>query len=82
MIPGKFPLADEPVVIDGGRPEPHPTGSNTGDRPIRVDSHYHPAGTSVRFGPGIPRDVGLVPLRGVRMVPGLLGQCRGRRLDQ
>jgi urease subunit beta len=30
-----------------------------------------PAGTSVRFEPGIDREVGLVPLGGLRRVPGL-----------
>jgi urease subunit beta len=30
-----------------------------------------PAGTSVRFEPGIDREVGLVPLAGRRLVPGL-----------
>jgi urease subunit beta len=30
-----------------------------------------PAGTSVRFEPGIPREVALVPLGGRRVVPGL-----------
>jgi urease subunit beta len=30
-----------------------------------------PAGTSVRFEPGIPRSVALVPLGGRRVVPGL-----------
>jgi urease subunit beta len=36
-----------------------------------------PAGTSVRFEPGIPRDVVLVPLGGRRVVPGLRGECGG-----
>jgi urease subunit beta len=36
-----------------------------------------PAGTSVRFEPGIPRDVELVPLAGNRIVPGLRGECAG-----
>ena len=30
-----------------------------------------PAGTAVRFEPGVERDVDLVPLRGERVVPGL-----------
>ncbi|GLY69196.1 urease subunit beta [Amycolatopsis taiwanensis] len=30
-----------------------------------------PAGTSVRFEPGVEREVGLVPLAGNRVVPGL-----------
>lgn len=36
-----------------------------------------PAGTSVRFEPGIPRDVELVPLAGNRIVPGLRGETGG-----
>jgi urease subunit beta len=36
-----------------------------------------PAGTSVRFEPGIPRDVELVPLGGRRVVMGLRGECGG-----
>jgi urease subunit beta len=36
-----------------------------------------PAGTSVRFEPGMPRDVELVPLAGLRIVPGLRGLSGG-----
>jgi urease subunit beta len=36
-----------------------------------------PAGTSVRFEPGIERQVELVPLRGARRVPGLRGLVAG-----
>jgi urease subunit beta len=36
-----------------------------------------PAGTSVRFEPGMPRDVELVPLAGNRVVPGLRGLAGG-----
>jgi urease subunit beta len=36
-----------------------------------------PAGTSVRFEPGMPRDVDLVPLAGHRVVPGLRGLAGG-----
>ncbi|MFY1671761.1 urease subunit beta [Plantactinospora sp. WMMB334] len=36
-----------------------------------------PAGTSVRFEPGIGRDVDLVPFGGTRTVPGLRGECAG-----
>jgi urease subunit beta len=36
-----------------------------------------PAGTSVRFEPGMPRDVELVPLAGRRVVPGLRGLAGG-----
>jgi urease subunit beta len=36
-----------------------------------------PAGTSVRFEPGVAREVDLVPLGGRRIVPGLRGECAG-----
>jgi len=36
-----------------------------------------PAGTSVRFEPGIGRTVDLIPLRGDRIVAGLRGQVGG-----
>ncbi|HWS34381.1 MAG TPA: urease subunit beta [Actinoplanes sp.] len=36
-----------------------------------------PAGTSVRFEPGIPRDITLVALGGRRIVPGLRGLSGG-----
>lgn len=35
------------------------------------------AGTAVRFEPGIPVEVGLVPIGGKRIVPGLRGECGG-----
>jgi urease subunit beta len=38
-----------------------------------------PAGTAVRFEPGVEREVSLVPLAGSRLVPGL--QAGGRRLE-
>jgi urease subunit beta len=38
-----------------------------------------PAGTAVRFEPGVEREVSLVPLAGRRVVPGL--QIGGRRLS-
>jgi urease subunit beta len=38
-----------------------------------------PAGTAVRFEPGVEREVSLVPLAGYRQVPGL--QIGGRRLE-
>ena len=37
-----------------------------------------PAGTSVRFEPGIAMTVSLVPLRGNRIVAGLRGEVAGR----
>jgi urease subunit beta len=36
-----------------------------------------PAGTAVRFEPGVSRQVDLVPLAGARVVPGLRGDCGG-----
>jgi urease subunit beta len=36
-----------------------------------------PAGTAVRFEPGIPREVELVPLAGRRVVPGLRAEAAG-----
>jgi urease subunit beta len=36
-----------------------------------------PAGTSVRFEPGMPRDVSLIPLAGNRIVTGLRGLAGG-----
>ena len=36
-----------------------------------------PAGTSVRFEPGIERMVSLIPLRGARIVAGLRGEVAG-----
>ncbi len=37
-----------------------------------------PAGTSVRFEPGISRSVELVPIGGARIVAGLRGEVKGR----
>ncbi|MEV5505436.1 urease subunit beta [Streptomyces orinoci] len=36
-----------------------------------------PAGTAVRFEPGIPAEVDLVPIGGKRIVAGLRGECGG-----
>jgi urease subunit beta len=36
-----------------------------------------PAGTAVRFEPGVTREVSLVPLGGARIVPGLRGETGG-----
>ncbi len=35
------------------------------------------AGTSVRFEPGVPRDVELVPIAGRRVIPGLRSEVSG-----
>ncbi len=36
-----------------------------------------PAGTAVRFEPGVDREVGLVPIGGARIVPGLRHESAG-----
>lgn len=36
-----------------------------------------PAGTAVRFEPGVQREVSCVPIRGGRVVPGLRGELAG-----
>lgn len=36
-----------------------------------------PAGTAVRFEPGVHKEVSLVPIRGARIVPGLCGKLAG-----
>jgi urease subunit beta len=41
-----------------------------------------PAGTAVRFEPGVTREVTLVPLAGNRVVPGLRGECGGALDDR
>jgi urease subunit beta len=46
----------------------------TAARGYRLDV---PAGTAVRFEPGIDREVALVPLVGARIVAGLRGQVAG-----
>jgi urease subunit beta len=43
-------------------------------RGMRLDV---PAGTAVRFEPGVDREVALVPLTGARIVPGLRGLVKG-----
>ena len=47
----------------------------------RAAAHGHrldiPAGTAVRFEPGIAADITLVPFGGNRVVPGLRGQVAG-----
>ncbi|WP_405735796.1 urease subunit beta [Streptomyces sp. NBC_01537] len=99
MIPGEILYADEPVVLNPGKPVTTLTVVNSADRPIQVGSHYHfaeanpgldfdraaargkrlaiAAGTAVRFEPGIPAEVDLVPLGGERVVAGLRGETGG-----
>lgn len=79
--------ADRPVQVGSHY---HFAAANPGlefDRDIawgmRLDV---PAGTSVRFEPGVEREVTLVPLRGARRVPGLRPERSGaldeRRYDR
>ncbi|MBY8883273.1 urease subunit beta [Streptomyces sp. PTM05] len=99
MIPGEILHADEPVVLNEGRPVVRLTVLNAADRPVQVGSHYHfaeanpglefdreaarglrlsvAAGTAVRFEPGLPVEVELVPIAGERVVAGLRGETCG-----
>jgi urease subunit beta len=90
MIPGEILFAEDPIVCNEGREVTRLTVLNAADRPVQVGSHYHfdraaargkrldvAAGTAVRFEPGIPVDVELVPLAGARVVPGLRGETGG-----
>ncbi|WP_433343543.1 urease subunit beta [Streptomyces sp. CA-253872] len=48
------------------------------DRAAAHGKRLHiPAGTAVRFEPGIPAEVALIPLAGARVVPGLRGGTAG-----
>ena len=70
--------ADRPVQIGSHY---HFAETNPGLRFDRAAAHglrlNVAAGTSVRFEPGIPVDVELVPLAGHRVVPGLRGATGG-----
>ncbi|MEU9748882.1 urease subunit beta [Streptomyces niveus] len=70
--------ADRPVQIGSHY---HFAETNPGlrfDRPAARGLRLNvAAGTSVRFEPGIPVDVELVPLAGHRVVPGLRGETGG-----
>ena len=74
------------VLNEGDRPVQvgshyHFAEANPGLRFDREAAWGHrlavPAGTSVRFEPGVVREVDLVPLGGARVVPGLRGECGG-----
>jgi urease subunit beta len=79
--PGEIIPGGEPVALNPGRARVRLVVRNTADRPVQIGSHFHfaavnpgldiPAGTSVRFEPGVEREVDLVPLAGRRVVPGL-----------
>nr|AQT38781.1 UreAB [Streptomyces sp.] len=52
------------------------------DRDAAWGKRLHvPAGSSVRFEPGVPEDVELVPIEGKRVVYGLRGQVGGPLID-
>ncbi|MYX12346.1 urease subunit beta [Streptomyces sp. SID8374] len=70
--------ADRPVQVGSHY---HFAEANPGLRFDRDAAHglrlHIAAGTAVRFEPGIPVDVELVPLSGRRIVPGLRGETGG-----
>ncbi|WP_411082359.1 urease subunit beta [Streptomyces sp. cmx-18-6] len=70
--------ADRPVQVGSHY---HFAEANPGLRFDRATAHglrlHIAAGTAVRFEPGIPVDVELVPLAGRRVVPGLRGETGG-----
>lgn len=70
--------ADRPVQVGSHY---HFAEANPGLRFDRAAAHglrlHIAAGTAVRFEPGIPVDVELVPLAGRRIVPGLRGEIGG-----
>ncbi|MFF4248666.1 urease subunit beta [Streptomyces sp. NPDC001822] len=70
--------ADRPVQVGSHY---HFAEANSGlefDRPAAHGLRLNiAAGTAVRFEPGIPVDVELVPLAGLRIVPGLRGATGG-----
>ncbi|MBH5338231.1 urease subunit beta [Streptomyces pactum] len=70
--------ADRPVQVGSHY---HFAETNPGldfDRAAAHGLRLHiPAGTAVRFEPGIPVEVALVPLAGARIVPGLRGAVAG-----
>ncbi|MFE3432956.1 urease subunit beta [Streptomyces sp. NPDC059171] len=70
--------ADRPVQVGSHY---HFAEANPGLRFDRSAAHglrlNIAAGTAVRFEPGIPADVELVPLAGRRVVPGLRGETGG-----
>ncbi|MEV7414118.1 urease subunit beta [Streptomyces sp. NPDC089919] len=70
--------ADRPVQVGSHY---HFAEANPGldfDRPAARGLRLNiAAGTAVRFEPGLPVEVELVPLAGLRTVPGLRGETRG-----
>ncbi|MGS2586582.1 urease subunit beta [Streptomyces hebeiensis] len=70
--------ADRPVQVGSHY---HFAETNPGldfDRAAARGRRLHiAAGTAVRFEPGVPVEVALVPLAGLRVVPGLRGETGG-----
>jgi urease subunit beta len=87
VIPGEYAHPEGTIALNPGRERVTVRVVNTADRPVQVGSHYHfaaanpglevPAGTAIRFEPGVERDVTLVPLAGLRVVPGLRPEWAG-----
>lgn len=71
-------MADRPVQVGSHY---HFAAANPGLEFDRTAAWGHrldiPAGTSVRFEPGIEREVDLVPIAGRRVVPGLRPESAG-----
>ena len=71
--------ADRPIQVGSHYHFAEANPALSFDRPaahgLRLDV---PAGTAVRFEPGIVTEVALVPLAGRRVVPGLRGAVAGR----
>jgi len=71
-------VADRPVQVGSHY---HFAAANTGLEFDRDAAWGHrldiPAGTSVRFEPGVEREVDLVPIAGRRVVPGLRPELAG-----
>ena len=88
MIPGEAFAADGEIELNPGRAAVTLPVVNTGDRPVNPALDFDrgaawghrldiPAGTSVRFEPGLAMTVVLVPLVGARVVPGLRPEFAG-----
>ncbi|GCD97443.1 urease subunit beta [Embleya hyalina] len=73
---------DRPVQVGSHLHFPAANDALEFDRVAAWGHRLHvPAGTAVRFEPGVGREVELVPIAGARVVPGLRGG-RGGVLDE